>query len=314
MTLQWEDQDGDGGDDVQGRRPLREPDCALEQAVAVVGDWWTLLVLCELACGVHRFDQLHAELGISPKVLTQRLTTLTADEIVERRRYQDRPARFEYHLTDRGRGLLPVLVALQSWGARHLLGDGSLTATTAAESPESARVHSLLGQRIPPLVLPGPDGRPVDPVRQDTAWTVIYCFPGAFAPGDSGNPAGWDAIPGTRGCTLESETYRDHHRAFAAHDATIHGVSAQRPDQLAAFTAHADLPFPLLSDVALELAAALRLPTFYVAGVERLKRLTMLVDRDRVIRELIYPIHDPAESVRAALDALVRLGPPAPGS
>ncbi len=71
---------------MQGRRPLREPDCALEQAAAVVGDWWTLLVLRELARGLHRFDQLHAELGISTKVLTKRLAALTADEVIDRRR------------------------------------------------------------------------------------------------------------------------------------------------------------------------------------------------------------------------------------
>jgi peroxiredoxin len=85
----------------------------------------------------------------------------------------------------------------------------------------------------------------------------------------------------------------------------VHGVSTQRPDQLAAFAEHAALPFPLLSDLDLRLAAALRLPTFRAAGIDRLKRLTLVIDSTRVVRGVLFPVTDPAGSVDDAL-ALVR--------
>jgi peroxiredoxin len=91
--------------------------------------------------------------------------------------------------------------------------------------------------------------------------------------------------------------------------------STQRPDQLRAFAEHARLPFPLLSDQDARLAAALRLPTFRVAGTDRLKRLTLLLDPSAVVRAVQFPITDPAGSVDAMLTRLeeiaLRSGPPA---
>jgi DNA-binding HxlR family transcriptional regulator/peroxiredoxin len=287
---------------------LADSDCAIAQALGVVGEWWSLLVVRDVAGGVHRFDQLQAELGVSRKVLSQRLATLVDHGVLERRPYSEHPPRHEYHLTDKGRGLLPVLVALQDWGTRHLVGDGSLTATSAPTSPEARRAHELVGHRVEVDALAGHPGRPVDPVGP-TDWTVLYCFPGADAPGVRSNPPGWGEIPGAAGCTLESTTFRDRYDEFAASGATVHGVSTQRPDQLAAFAEHARLPFTLLSDVDLDLAASLRLPTFRAAGTERLKRLTLLVGADRVIRQVLFPVTDPAGAVEDAL-ALVRSSRP----
>ncbi len=287
---------------------LADSDCAIAQALGVVGEWWSLLVVRDVAGGLHRFDQLQAELGVSRKVLSQRLATLVDHGVLERRRYSEHPPRHEYHLTDKGRGLLPVLVALQDWGTRHLVGDGSLTATSAATSPEARRAHELVGHRVEVDALAGHAGRPVDPVAA-TDWTVLYCFPGADAPGVRSNPPGWGEIPGAAGCTLESTTFRDRYDEFAAAGASVHGVSTQRPDQLAAFAEHARLPFTLLSDVDLDLAASLRLPTFRAAGTERLKRLTLLVGADRVIRQVLFPVTDPAGAVEDAL-AVVRSSRP----
>jgi peroxiredoxin len=106
---------------------------------------------------------------------------------------------------------------------------------------------------------------------------------------------------------LESTTFRDRAADFAAVGATVHGVSTQRTDQLAAFAAHAALPFDLLSDAELALAGSLRLPTFRAAGTDRLKRLTLVVDRDRTVRDVLFPVTDPAGSVSDALAALSAL-------
>jgi DNA-binding HxlR family transcriptional regulator/peroxiredoxin len=289
------------------RTDLSDASCAIAQALDVVGDWWTLLVVRDVAGGLHRFDSLQRETGISRKVLTERLGLLVTHGVLERRPYSEHPPRHEYHLTAKGRGLLPVLIALQDWGTRHVLGDGSLTATSAATSPEARRVQDLVGRRLEVAALPASGGSPTDPVG-GTPWTVVYCFPGAEAPGGR-YPPGWGDIPGAPGCTLESTTYRDRHADFASAGATVHGVSTQRPDQLAAFSQHAGLPFALLSDTDLTLATALRLPTFRAAGVDRLKRLTLVVDRAREVRAVLFPVTDPAGSVDDALAVVGSLRP-----
>lgn len=286
------------------RTSLADADCAIAQALDVVGDWWTLLIVRDAARGVHRFDALQQELGVSRKVLTERLHLLTDAGVLAREPYQDRPVRHEYRLTPRGRALLPVLIALQDWGDAWVLGEGETMATAEESSKEAARVRSLVGTRLPELELPDYDGELRDPVA-GTPYTVLYCFPGAYARKDA-YPPGWSGIPGASGCTLESCTYRDQLAEFTAAGATVHGVSAQRPDEQRAFADKEGLRFPLLSDAALTLTAALRLPTFRASGVSRLKRLTLVVDRERTVVEALYPITDIEASVRAALAAVRR--------
>ncbi len=288
-----------------------DSDCAIAQALGVVGDWWTLLVVRELAGGVTRFGELADALGVSRKVLAERLNSLVDHGLVRRSRYSDHPPRFDYLLTDKGRGLLPVLIALQNWGQQHVLGDGSVTAAGAIDSLETRRMSRLVGQRVPRLTLASAHGGHIDPVdgqegdADSVRWTVLYCFPGAWAPGTGSQPPGWDRVPGAAGCTLEATTFRDRFDKFTARDATVHGVSTQRPDQLAAFVSHLQIPFPMISDQDLQLATALRLPTFRAAGVDRLKRLTLIIDRrGRVIFKALYPVSDPVGAIEDALAVL----------
>ncbi|OPG07624.1 HxlR family transcriptional regulator [Streptomyces sp. GKU 895] len=288
------------------RTSLEDSTCAIAQALDVVGDWWTLLIVRDTARGVHRFDELQRELGVSRKVLTERLHLLVDADVVTRVPYQERPVRYEYRLTPRGHALLPVLVALQDWGDAWVLGDGATTATATEASTEARRVHELIGTPLPELRLLDDHGELRDPVADGTPYTVLYGFPGAYARADS-YPPGWSDIPGAPGCTLESCTYRDRRPDFAAAGATVHGVSTQRPDEQRAFAQKENLGFPLLSDADLSLIAALRLPTFRAAGASRLKRLTLVVDRERVVRDVQYPVTDVAGSVAAALATVRRL-------
>jgi DNA-binding HxlR family transcriptional regulator/peroxiredoxin len=286
-------------------------DCGITQARGVLTDWWTFLVVRDVAGGVTRFDALHKELGMSRRALAERLAALVEHGVLHRRRYTDRPPRYDYLLTAKGEGLLPVLLALQEWGDRYVLGDGSLTATTTAGSPEHRRAHALTGRHLPEITLIRHDGTPVSPAAPGH-WTVLFCFPGAFAPGPHGYPPRWADIPGAPGCTLVATTSAARAERFAAAGARIRGVSTQRPDQLSAFAGHAALPYDLLSDADGHLAAALRLPTFRAAGADRLKRLTMLIDPHGTIREVQFPITDPAASVDAMLDAVTTARAPAP--
>ena len=285
------------------RTDLSDAECAIAQALEVVGDWWTLLIVRDVARGVHRFDALQRELGVSTKVLTERLKLLVSHGVLAREPYSDHPPRYEYRLTDRGRGLLPVLVALQDWGATWVLGDGTTSATTRPTSVEARRVHGLIGTAIPPMLLPTADGARADPVA-DAPFTILYCYPGTAVPGVSTHPPGWDQLAGAAGCTLEACTYRDQLAAFTARGARVLGVSTQRSDEQAAFARSQRIPFPLLSDGELALVTALRLPTFRVGGIDRLKRVTLIVDRERIVRGCLYPIQDVTGSVADALTLL----------
>jgi DNA-binding HxlR family transcriptional regulator len=92
--------------------------CSVGRALEVLGDRWTLLVLRDVFNGVHRFDELLRHLGVSRDVLTRRLADLVADGILERRDYREpgQRTRASYHLTQSGKELQPVLVALLRWG------------------------------------------------------------------------------------------------------------------------------------------------------------------------------------------------------
>jgi DNA-binding HxlR family transcriptional regulator/peroxiredoxin len=286
---------------------MANTDCGIARALGVFGDCWGLLIVRDIAGGTTRFDALQYELGISRRVLAERLSQLVEHGVLHRRAYSEHPPRFDYLLTTKGEGLLPVLIALQDWGTRYLLGGGDLTATADPAGAETRRVLDLVGRRLPEVLLTRHDGAAVPPAAPG-AWTVLYLFPGAMGPGAQDAPPGWTDIPGAVGCTVESTTYASFNAEFASLGVRVHGISTQRPYQLAAFAARVELPFPLLSDQDGRLAAGLLLPTFRVGGVDRLKRLSLLVDPDAVIRAVQFPITDPAGSVTEML-GLIRSQP-----
>ncbi len=273
-----------------------EPDCAIAQSLGVVGDGWEFLIIRDLARGLDRFELLAESLHISRKVLTERLNGLLDNGIAERTAYQDRPTRYSYQLTPRGRALLPVLVALQDWGDRWLLGDGDLTGTNAPEEPTAHRIHQLVGRRIPDgLTLPA--GAVLrDVVDVGAHATVLFGYPATGQP--SKLPDGWADIAGTAGCTLENKLFAEKAAEFTAAGIAVHGVSTQRPDEQSAFAELEGIQHVLLSDTDLTLTAALRLPTFRAGGYERLKRLILIVAPTREIKAVLYPIVD----IPAAID------------
>lgn len=121
-----------------GRR-YDEQDCSIARALEVVGERWTLLILRESFLGTSRFDDFQHRLGIARNVLQARLEKLVAEGVIEREPYQERPVRYEYRLTQEGRDLLPVLVALLQWGDRHRAPD---------EGPIGAIAHVGCGGAI----------------------------------------------------------------------------------------------------------------------------------------------------------------------
>ena len=94
--------------------------CPVAQALEIVGERWTLLIIRDVFLGLRRFDQLQESLGVARNVLTDRLNRLVEEGILERVQYSERPPRFEYRLTKTGRELNVALTALRQWGDAHL--------------------------------------------------------------------------------------------------------------------------------------------------------------------------------------------------
>jgi peroxiredoxin len=162
----------------------------------------------------------------------------------------------------------------------------------------------LSGRVLPELALPSTLGGEVDlaAAARGAGTLVLYVYPRTGTPGQP-SPDGWDAIPGARGCTPQSCAFRDHHAELRALGADVLGLSAQPVAEQAAFAAREHLPFALLSDPELRLAAALALPTFEAAGMQLYKRLT-LVAVGGAVEKAFYPVFPPD---RNAADVLAWL-------
>jgi DNA-binding HxlR family transcriptional regulator/peroxiredoxin len=271
-----------------------DPHCAVSAAAEVLADGWCWRIVLDIARGYQRFDDLVSELAISRKVLADRLAHLVGRDVLERVPYQANPPRFDYRLTDRGHALLPVLVGLQDWGDRWVLGAGEVTATSTGGSDE-VRVRALVGSVVPDLVLPATSGEG----QVAAGATVLFAYPATGTP--SPLPEGWSSIPGAAGCTLENRLFRDRYDEFTRAGIAVQGVSTQRPEEQREFARLESIPFALLSDTGMELASALRLPTVRVADQIRLRRLVLVVDAHRVVEAVRYPVLDIADAVDWAL-------------
>lgn len=108
------------------RKCLRESDCPVARTLDVVGDWWTLMIVRDAFIGIRRFSDFQRSLGLAKNVLSARLAKLVEDGIFETAPASDGSAYQEYVLTEKGRSLITVIVALRQWGERHMYGDGEL--------------------------------------------------------------------------------------------------------------------------------------------------------------------------------------------
>ena len=108
-------------------RTYESQNCSMARALEVVGERWTILILRDAFMGVRRFDDFQRNLGVARNVLHTRLARLVDEGLLERRLYHERPPRYEYRLTERGRDAWPVLVTLLKWGDKHFADDGPPT-------------------------------------------------------------------------------------------------------------------------------------------------------------------------------------------
>jgi DNA-binding HxlR family transcriptional regulator len=110
--------------DLMERKSFADMHCSVAQCLEVVGEWWTMLIVRDAFLGITRFDQFQERLGISRNILNARLTVLVEAGVLEKVRYSERPDRYEYRLTAKGRDLWPVLTAMRQWGDKHAAPDG----------------------------------------------------------------------------------------------------------------------------------------------------------------------------------------------
>jgi len=162
----------------------------------------------------------------------------------------------------------------------------------------------LPGLLLPALRLPATSGEVIDLAGLgQRGRSVLYCYPLTARPGTD-LPDGWDAIPGARGCTPEACGFRDHHAELtAAGAASVHGLSSQDTGYQQEAAQRLQLPFAMLSDTELALAAALGLPTFEADGRRLYTRLTMVIGGGR-IEHVFYPVFPPDQHAQQVLDWL----------
>lgn len=156
---------------------------------------------------------------------------------------------------------------------------------------DDGAARHVKGMRMPDLDLPSTANRPVNLSKVASPRIVVYCYPMTGRP-DRPLPAGWDDIPGARGCTPETCGFRDHHRDLARLQAQVFGVSTQDTAYQQEMVSRLQVPFEVLSDERMMLTRALRLPVFTVDGMTLLKRLTLIV-RHGAIEHVFYPVFPP---------------------
>ncbi|WP_028934692.1 winged helix-turn-helix transcriptional regulator [Pseudonocardia spinosispora] len=135
------------------RTRFSEWPCSIARTVDLTGDWWTPLVMRQAFYGARRFEQFQHQLGLSRNVLTQRLDALVEADMLDRVPYQDRPTRYEYVPTEKGRDFFTVLAAMIRWGDRWLADP---------EGPPIELHDRRTGDRVQPAVVDAATGEPLD--------------------------------------------------------------------------------------------------------------------------------------------------------
>ncbi len=156
------------------RRDYTNQHCAIAGTLELIGERWTILIIRDAFLGIRRFDDLQRSLGIARNVLQSRLERLVEEGILERSRYQERPPRFEYRLTDKGRDLWTVLTAMRQWGDRWAAPSGPPLQVVHRACGEITDIvptcahcgEQLEARDLQPVAGPGAAGDALVPVRR----------------------------------------------------------------------------------------------------------------------------------------------------
>jgi peroxiredoxin len=173
--------------------------------------------------------------------------------------------------------------------------------TIPAPTDDGAARH-LVGAPMASVALLATDGRPVD-LSSLPGLTVVYAYPRTGKP-NVDNPPGWDMIPGARGCTPQSCSFRDHFAELKGLGVEqLFGLSTQDSAYQREAAERLHLPFPILSDESLQLTRAMNLPSFVTSGMTLLKRFTLIIT-DGTIGQVLYPVFPPDRSASDVIELL----------
>ncbi len=167
----------------------------------------------------------------------------------------------------------------------------STLSNNSAIPTDDGGCNHLLNAKIPVLSLPNQDGNLLNLNRSDTFHLVIYFFPMTGHP-NKPLPDNWNEIPGARGCTIQTCSFRDNYYKFTALNAIPIGISTQTVDEIKEMTIRLKVPYDILSDEKLELTNEINLPKFKIGTKYYIKRLTLIV-KESVIKHVFYPIFPP---------------------
>ena len=157
----------------------------------------------------------------------------------------------------------------------------------------------LLNTKIPDISLPTQDGNFLKLNRTDTFRLVIYCYPMTGHP-KRPLPDNWDNIPGARGCTPQTCSFRDFYDQIIVQNAVPIGLSTQSVEDLKEMTVRLQIPYDVVSDQQLLFSSALKLPTFSIGNKTFIKRLTLIIEKS-VIKHFFYPVFPPDKHIKNVL-------------
>ena len=152
---------------------------------------------------------------------------------------------------------------------------------------DDGSTNHLKGMKLPKVSLQATNGKRID-LADIKGRLVIYCYPMTGQP-NVALPDGWDQIPGARGCTPQSCSFRDHYQELQALGAEVIGLSVQTTEYQKEMADRLHLPFPVVSDLEYQFQKALNMPIFVTAGMTLLKRVTLIANHG-VIEAVHYPI------------------------
>ncbi|AVT76791.1 peroxiredoxin [Rhodopseudomonas palustris] len=171
-----------------------------------------------------------------------------------------------------------------------------------APDDDGAAAH-LAGAAIPSVALPATDGGSVT-LSSLPGRTALFVYPRTGVPGQISLVDDWDMIPGARGCTPQTCSFRDLFAELKAAGAdAVFGLSTQSTAYQTEMATRLHLPFAVLSDESLALTRALNLPTMQVAGMTLLKRMALIIDDGR-ISHVFYPVFPPDRNASDVLEWL----------
>jgi peroxiredoxin len=188
-------------------------------------------------------------------------------------------------------------------GKREVTVDAPDWSTIPAPADDGATRH-LVGAQVASVLLQATDGGTID-LSKLRGRTIVYAYPRTGKPGVE-NPDGWDMIPGARGCTPQTCSFRDHFAELKVLGVDhLFGLSTQDSDYQREAATRLHLPFALLSDERLTLTRAMNLPTFETSGMTLLKRFTLVIE-DGKVEHVFYPVFPPDRSAADVIEWLSR--------